>query len=187
MRFWLVLPNPVIRTECEMGKIEDVVRSEIVRLAQKEDRAACGPLAKQVRELKRTVSVLKRSVAAMQKTVAGLRGKAAAEKATLQAPAEEVKVARISPGLIKKLRTRLGLTQGKLAALCGVSLPAVTFWENGRSRPQGKNREAIVALRKLGKREVRKLLAEKAAAKAQEAPKPKARAKTKRKAKTRAK
>ena len=56
-----------------MGKIEDVVKSEIVRLAQKEDRAVCGPLAKQVRELKRTVSALKKSVAAMEKTVARLR------------------------------------------------------------------------------------------------------------------
>jgi transcriptional regulator with XRE-family HTH domain len=46
-----------------------------------------------------------------------------------------------------------------LARLMGVSAPAVAHWEAGESTPTGKNRVNLVALRKVGKREVRELLA----------------------------
>jgi len=38
-------------------------------------------------------------------------------------------------GLIRELRTRLGLTQEKFAARLGVSFPTINRWENGRSIP----------------------------------------------------
>jgi len=41
----------------------------------------------------------------------------------------------------------------------GVSAPAVAHWEAGESTPKGPNRAALVALRKVGKREVKTLLA----------------------------
>jgi DNA-binding transcriptional regulator YiaG len=63
-----------------------------------------------------------------------------------------VKVARVSALLIKKLRARLGITQGELATLIGVSTSAVGSWEYGKAKPEGHNREALVALRKLGRR-----------------------------------
>ena len=47
-----------------MGKLEEALRSEIRRLARKEVRAACDPLAKQVRELRRQVAQLKKTVSA---------------------------------------------------------------------------------------------------------------------------
>ena len=56
----------------------------------------------------------------------------------------------------------------------------MVFWEQGKSRPQGKNKEALVALRKLGRRDVKKLLAEKGAG-AKQAAKKKARTKVKKK------
>jgi len=37
-------------------------------------------------------------------------------------------------------------------------------WEYGKAKPEGHNREALVALRKLGRREVRRILATKAEA-----------------------
>jgi len=52
-------------------------------------------------------------------------------------------------------------TQGELAALVGVSTSAVGSWEYGKAKPEGHNREALVALRKLGKREVAGILAAK--------------------------
>jgi transcriptional regulator with XRE-family HTH domain len=76
--------------------------------------------------------------------------------------------------LIKKLRRRLGITQSELATLVGVSHSAVGSWEYGKARPEGRNREALVALRGLGKREVRRILATKAAE-----PRPKAKGRTK--------
>ena len=147
-----------------MPKIEQVLKSEIIRLAKKQIRAVCGPLARDVRDLKRRVSQLGKTVAVLDKLRAELEAKRAAEGTKLEAPEEKVKAARLSPLLIKKLRTRLGISQGQLACLVGVSGPAVAFWEQGKSRPQGQNRSALVALRGIGRREVKRMLAEKAEA-----------------------
>ena len=145
-----------------MPRIEQVLKSEIIRLAKKQVRAASVPLARDVRELKRRVSQLSKTVAALDKMRAALEAKRAAEGAKLEAPEEKVKAARLSPLLIKKLRARLGISQGQLARLVGVSGPAVAFWEQGKSRPQGSNKAALVALRGFGRREVKRMLGEKA-------------------------
>jgi DNA-binding transcriptional regulator YiaG len=141
-----------------MGKIETTMRSEIARLAKKEIRAEVRPLAKDVRELKRTVSRLSKTVESLEKTAREWTRQMREEKAELKAPKEEVKVARLSPGLIRKLRKRLGLSQKQMGAMVGVSTVTVGQWERGNTRPTGANRTALVALRKLGKREVRRIL-----------------------------
>jgi DNA-binding transcriptional regulator YiaG len=146
----------------DMGKLEETIRTEIRRLARKELRDSCGPAARDVRVLKRTTRELQRAVKEMQGVLGDLRSVTAAQRTALAAPEEEVKAARMSAGLIAKLRARLGLTQAQLAALLGVTGAAVSFWERGRSRPKGPNLAALVALRKRGRREVKKLLAEKA-------------------------
>jgi len=146
-----------------MGKMEQTLKSEITRLARKEMRATYPPLARDVRRLKRTVSALRKTVAVLVKLRAELQAERTAARARLAAAPEEVKVARLSPLLVKKLRRRLGITQGELATLVGVSGSAVGSWEYGKARPEGHNREALVALRKLGRREVRRILAAKAA------------------------
>ena len=38
-------------------------------------------------------------------------------------------------GIIREVRTRLGLTQEKFAASLGVTLPTINRWENGRASP----------------------------------------------------
>ena len=67
------------------------------------------------------------------------------------------------PGLIRSLRRHLGISQKELAVLAGVSVGAVHLWETGKFRPKEEKKRVLVALRKLGRREVRKLLEEKAA------------------------
>ena len=146
-----------------MGKMEQTLKSEITRLAKKQVRATYLPLARDVRRLKRTVSALRKTVAVLARLGAELQAQRTAERSRLVAAPEEIRAARISPGLIKKLRARLGITQGELATLVGVSGSAVGFWEYGKAKPEGHNREALVALRKLGRREVRGILAAKAA------------------------
>ena len=158
-----------------MPKIEQVLKSEITRLAKKQIRAACGPLAREVRELKRRVSQLSKTVVALDKLRRELEAKKVAEETKLEAPEEKVKAARLSPLLIKKLRSRLGLSQAQLACLVGVSGPAVAHWELGRSRPQGPNKAALVALRGIGRREVKKMLAEKAGVETEKRAQPRAR------------
>ena len=143
-----------------MGKLEQTLKSEITRLARKQVRATCLPLARDVRRLKRTVSALRKTVAVLARFGAEFQAERTAERSKMAVAPEEVKAARLSPLLIKKLRTRLGITQGELAALVGVSHSAVCSWEYGKARPEGHNREALVALRKLGRREVRGILAQ---------------------------
>jgi len=158
-----------------VGKIEDEIRSAITRVIRRELNSRVVPLARDVRELKRTVSSLARSVASLGKMAAARARQEQAKRARLEAPEEEVKAARMSPALIRKLRTRLKLTQNEVATVLGVSPASVTAWEAGRSAPRGANRAALVALRKLGRRDVRKILTDKGAAAAAESPSRKSR------------
>jgi len=141
-----------------MAKMEAVLRAEINRLARKEIRAAVGPLARSVRGLKRAVTKLTRQVNSLAKVASKAVKARAAEKVTLEAAPAELERARFSGGLIKKLRRRLGVTQAELAKLLKVSPSTVAFWEQGRNRPTEANKAPLVALRKLGRREVRRLL-----------------------------
>jgi hypothetical protein len=48
-----------------------------------------------------------------------------------------------------------------MGILVGATLGAVASWEKGKFKPQGEKKAALVALRKVGKRDVKKMLAEK--------------------------
>jgi transcriptional regulator with XRE-family HTH domain len=63
----------------------------------------------------------------------------------------------------------LGITQKELAILTGVTVGAAHLWEIGRFKPSMKKKAVMVALRKLGRREVRKLLEEKSSGKVKKA------------------
>jgi DNA-binding transcriptional regulator YiaG len=136
-----------------MGKLEQALRAEIGRLARKEIRAALGPLTKEVRALKRQVANLAKGSRAGEPAA-----KPAAPPVTLEADPAEVAKARFSAGLIKKLRKRLGVTQVEFATILGVSPTTVAFWEQGRNRPTDESKAALVALRKLGRRDVKRIL-----------------------------
>lgn len=57
--------------------------------------------------------------------------------------------------VIKDAREELGLTQDDVADKLGVTQPAVSMWENGRSRPTA---DVLVALADLLKLDVAQLL-----------------------------
>jgi DNA-binding transcriptional regulator YiaG len=59
----------------------------------------------------------------------------------------------IGPQQIKDLRRTLGLSQGKLARLIGVSAAAVGTWEQGTSAPGPRSREALARIRGTGEKE----------------------------------
>ena len=147
-----------------MGRVEEAVRSEIMRLMRKELRSVVLPLGKEVRQLKRGMGQLNKSVARLERVVAAQVREAEARKALLEVPEEEAKRARLSANLIRALRTRLGITQGQLAVLVGVSAGAVTQWEQGMISPRGQHRATLVALRKFGRRDARRMLEQKGVA-----------------------
>jgi len=148
-----------------MGKVGSIIKSEIIRLAKREMRKVSVPLGRDVRLLKNTVSQLRKSVLSLERFAAHQQKELSKREIRLEAPPEEIKQSRFSPGLIQRLRKRLGITQKELAILAGVTVGAAHLWETGKFLPSGEKRGAIVALRKLRRREVRELLNQKIAGK----------------------
>ncbi len=146
-----------------MGKFEGIMKSEIVRLAKREVRKISVPLGRDVRSLKSTVSQLRKAVLTLQRITAQQQKQLEKGEMPLEAAPEEVKVSRFSPRLIRSLRGHLGITQKELAILTGVTVGAVHLWESGQFKPSEKKKAVIVALRKLGRREVRNLIEKKGA------------------------
>ncbi len=146
-----------------MGKLEGIIKDEIVRLAKREVRKISAPLAKDVWLLKSTLWKLRKTVSTLERFTARQESELSKRKIPLEAPPEEVKGSRFSPRLIRSLRKRLGITQKELAILAGVTVGAIHQWESGIFIPRAQKKSVLVALRKLGRREVRDLLAKKKA------------------------
>ena len=143
-----------------MPKIEAAIKDTVARGARREIRRVVTSVRRDVRQLRQTLHALRQDVAALRLVADQWRRVAQQTPATPQVTDAEAKAARLSPRLIRALRTRLGLSQEKLARLAGVSAVAVAQWETGRSSPSGKNRATVVGLRKLGRREAKRILAE---------------------------
>ena len=139
-----------------MPNIGSILREEIQRLARRVSRQADARIKKDVVFLKHQVAGLKRAAEQARrdnlKLMADLRERLTAPPS---APKEELKIARLSPRLIRAQRARLGLSREAFAKLLGVSAGAVLAWEADRSKPRAQARAALVAVRKLGKREAR--------------------------------
>ena len=141
-----------------MGKLEATIKSEIVRLAKREMRKTLVPLGRDVRLLKSAVSQLRKMVLALERFVAQQQKELKKRKIPVEATPEEVKKSRFSPALIRSLRRHLRITQKELAILTGVTVGAAHQWEKGKFEPKDEKKAVMVALRKLGRRDVRKLL-----------------------------
>ena len=141
-----------------MGKLETTIKSEIVRLAKREMRKISVPLGQDVRLLKSTVVQLRKAVLTLQRIAAIQQKELGKRKIPLEATPGEVKASRFSPRLIRSLREHLGITQKELAILAGVTVGAAHLWEKGKFEPKDEKKAVMVALRKLGRRDVRKLL-----------------------------
>ena len=153
----------VIKRRASMGKLESTIKSEIMRLAKREVRATFVPLRREVRSMRLRLSTLSKNFSAIDRLTKELHLEEAKPK--LETTPEEVKASRITPDRIRRLRNKLGISQRELGILTGSSLGAVLSWEKGKFKPRGDKKAALVALRKLRKRDVRKLLAEKAGTK----------------------
>ena len=142
-----------------MAKLETAIREAIARGARRQVRVVVTPLRREVVRLRKKVTDLHATVTTLRRSANGWRRFMEAAPAIPQVSEEDAKAARLSPRLIAILRRRLGLSQMALARLVGVSAPAVAHWEGGGSTPTGQNRMTLVALRRVGKREVKELLA----------------------------
>ena len=143
-----------------MGKIESVMREEIARLAKKEIRASVVPLKKEVTKLRLRVSQLEKRLNVLDREASRVIQAENKKLGKLSAGEDEVKSARINGKWVQTLRQKLNVSQNELAQLLGISVSGVRTWEYDISKPRGKNREALVALRKLGRRDVKRMLDE---------------------------
>jgi len=143
-----------------MAKLESIIKSEITRLAKREVRSTFRPLRKEVWGLRLKLSNLFKNFTILDR-LAKEASKSKSTEPKLEASAEEVKASRLTPGRIAGLRKKLGISQRELGLLAGATTGAVLSWEKGKFKPQGEKKAALVALRKVRKRDVRKMLAEK--------------------------
>ncbi len=141
-----------------MGKLEKSIQSEMVRLARMELRKVSVPLVRDVWSLKRAISQIRKNVLPLQRFIARQQKELENRKIPLEVTPEEMKMSRFSPRLIQSLRKHLGLSQRELAILTGVTVGAVQKWESGKFKPMEEKKRRMVALRKLRRSDVRKLL-----------------------------
>jgi DNA-binding transcriptional regulator YiaG len=142
-----------------MAKIEGIIKSEIMRLAKRQVRAVFRPLKREVWDMRTKLSNLSKGMASLNRMAKELHLE---EVKPIEATPEEVKASRLTPERIQGLRKKLGISQRELGILIGASLGTVAMWEKGKFKPKADKTAALVALRKLKKREVKKLLAQKA-------------------------
>ena len=142
-----------------MGKVETVLKAEIARLSRRETRRLMTKHVEELRRLRLRVSALDHEVRSLKtaRTEAEINARITTASETAAAAGDSK--SRLTPGLIRALRRRLKITQAGLAKLAGVSTVAVGTWESGATRPRPQTKARIVALRLLGRREVRRLLA----------------------------
>jgi len=142
-----------------LAKLETVIKEAIARGARRQVRVVVTPLRREVVRLRKKVTELHATVTTLRRSANGWKRLMEAAPAIPPVSEEDAKAARLSPRLIGSLRRRLGLSQMALARLVGVSATAVAHWVAGDAMPTGRNRMTLVALRRVGKREVKELLA----------------------------
>ena len=142
-----------------MPKIEAAIKDAITRGAGRQIRLVAKPLRREVRRLRQILGQLRQDVKVLRRVATQWQRAIHTTRWTPQVSEAEAKAARLSPRLIQKRRKRLGLSQTALSQLVGVNRATVARWELGRSAPSGQHRAALVALRKVGRRDVKHLLA----------------------------
>jgi len=133
-----------------MPNVASVLKEEIRRLAKKEARILTRPL-------KQALNAERKQMAALRKQVASLARESrnsARAAAKVVAPAQEGAVAAPvgwRKDTVRSTRKMLGLTQGQMAKLIGVSPISISLWENGRNTPRSKAQVKVLEARKLSR------------------------------------
>ena len=139
-----------------MPDIATVLKAEIRRLAKSEIRSATGPLKKQVAGLRTSIRKAKDDSQQLKHKVTALQR---ATGDTDPAPPPDMGRSWITSRTVRALRKRLGLTQVQMGKVLGVSGLTIYNWEKGVTKPRASLAAKIVASKKLGKKDVKDMLA----------------------------
>jgi DNA-binding transcriptional regulator YiaG len=130
-----------------------VFKEEVCRLARKVVRTETSKMKQAVVQYRRDIARLKRQVHTQQQklTMLDMRQREGLGRAAPTAePAERV---RFSARSVRAQRKRLKLSAEDYAKLAGVSTLTVYNWEHGKTRPRKSQLAALIALRRLGRRD----------------------------------
>jgi DNA-binding transcriptional regulator YiaG len=147
-----------------MANIASVLKEEISRLARKEIRRETSALKKSSTAYRSEIAALKRRVQQLERQ---LRTPSRGGQLPDPAAANEDSVApgtRFSAKSMASQRRRLGLSAAECGLLIGASAQSVYNWEEGKARPRSQHLPAIIALRKLGRRQANEILESRTAA-----------------------
>lgn len=145
--------------------IAQVLKAEISRISKREAKLLSSPTRSTTIILKKTTADLKQRLTILEKAIKQHHKEIESLVASFPKPAPceppEDGKSWISGKGVKALRKKLGLTQGELAKLTGVSKGAVVQWESksGMLKLRDATKKAIMAVRCIGgKTEARKRL-----------------------------
>lgn len=143
-----------------MPNVASVLKQEISRIAWKEVHGIMKGVAPSFTALKKSNSSYKKRIAQLEAKVAKLERQLGAKEAIKLPKPEQLEHSRLGASNVVKLRKKLGLTRAEMAKLIGASTNSIFLWENGKANPRAAAKAKIIALRSLGRRELKKLLAE---------------------------
>lgn len=141
-----------------LPNIAVIMKDEILRLARKEVRKETENLKKASANFRSEIATLKRRLAALEKLSTNERRRVKTPAIGTEEAEAVVKI-RFSAARMSKHRKNLRLSAAEYGRLLGVSAQTVYNWEAGKSRPRQSQLQAIAAVRKLGKRQIKTLLA----------------------------
>lgn len=142
-----------------MPNIASLLKSEILRLARKEIRSELENLKRASTHYRLEIAQLKRRVDQLEKQQARVSKKILKKSEPPESQEETTRI-RFSAKRLAAQREKLGLSAADMGLLIGVSGQTIYHWEAEKSRPRQAQLEAIVAIRKIGKREAKRRLEE---------------------------
>jgi len=141
-----------------MSNFAALMKDEFRRLARREARATIRGVRRIVAQHRRDVAALKRMVPQLVKAVAFLETQERGRVAEPQVSEKVAEKARFSGKWLKAHRKKLGLSANQYARLVGVTALTIYNWESGKGKPSKGRLAALVAVRKIGRREAMKRL-----------------------------
>jgi DNA-binding transcriptional regulator YiaG len=138
--------------------IATALKSEISRVARKEVRAEVSALKKASSKYRSDIAELKRRIAQLERLV-GQLNKGSRKKLAEPADGAATTATRYSAKNLAALRKKLDLSAADFGLLLGVSGASIYLWEQDKTRPRPRNMPAIVALRKMSRKDALQHLA----------------------------
>lgn len=145
-----------------MANIAQVLKEEIARVSRKEAKKLLEKLQKDNARLKHDAADLKRRVADLERTNKKLVKTTEINKKNAAPNEDEIRKLRPTGAMIRRLRDKLGITQGDLGILLGVTGQSVYQWERkgGKLRLRNATLAKLVTVREMGRREAVAILLE---------------------------